>query len=148
MKYPLIQLVYVSTAHLADIESDLQAIQRAAVNHNQAHDITGVLLHRSGRFIQLLEGSPDILDSLYETILGDPRHSDCRLLVRRACRERSASAWSMGVLNLDGLSSEFDQTFKAIVAIGDESHTAHDEEYASALIAQMTTAFAGFAEAA
>jgi hypothetical protein len=148
MEKPLIQLVYVSTARFDDIESELLAIQNAAVRNNREDVITGVLLHRSGRFLQLLEGDPDNVIPLYERILEDPRHTDCRLLVQRECSERSASSWSMGVLNLDGVSSDFDQIFDAIIAIGNETHNFQDEEYATQLVAQMTSAFAGYSEAA
>lgn len=148
MQHDLVQLVYVSTAKKAGYEPQLRNIQETAVRHNDARGITGVLLYRSGRFIQLLEGPAHEVDTLYESIMGDPRHTDVTLLVRRPCETRSACAWSMGVLNLDGIDSDFEPIFEHIRELGEASHEEADPERASELIALMTATFAGFAKAA
>ena len=148
MSGDLIQLVYVSMATTTQLEDELRDIQSTAVSHNDPADITGVLLYRSGRFIQLLEGAPERIDTLYESIMSDPRHRDVTLLVRRPAAARSASAWSMGVLNLDGLDADFEPMFEHIRELGRASHEEADAERANELIALMTATFAGFAKAA
>lgn len=148
MKRDLIQLVYVSSIWGAVTEDILNSIQLTAVRHNSAHDITGVLLYRSGHFLQLLEGPAEHVDALYESILGDTRHREIQMLVRRPAAARSAEAWSMGVLNLDNAESGFEKVFDKVHEYGNISHTTPDENDATDLINQMTACFAGYSAAA
>jgi hypothetical protein len=148
MDHELVQLVYVSTATTHNLEPELRNIQSTAVRFNSPADITGVLLYRSGRFIQLLEGPAPKVDTLYRSISGDPRHTDVTLLVRRPASARSASAWSMGVLNLDGIDADFEPIFEQISELGKTSHDEADPARAGELIRLMTAMFAGHAEAA
>jgi hypothetical protein len=148
MPSDLIQLVYVSSAAPGLGEDALGAIRSRAVTVNQPLGITGVLLYRSGTFLQLLEGPGDTVDDLYTAIMGDPRHTDVTLLVRRPCNERVASAWSMGVLNLDAFDPGFAPVIERVMDLGRASHEIDDHDRAQELIASMTAIFAGWLNAA
>ncbi|MCA9211437.1 MAG: BLUF domain-containing protein [Planctomycetales bacterium] len=93
------QLVYVSAATVPFSQADLeQLLSRARVN-NASLDITGVLLFIDGTFFQVLEGSQENVNSLYEQIELDERHIEKLVLVRRIIPQRNFAEWRMGFVN-------------------------------------------------
>ncbi len=94
----LYQLIYQSQA-LGDFGSpELAALLRRGRAHNQAHHISGVLLHTTdGRFLQVLEGPQTAVRHLYyHVILSDTRHFHCQVLGEGPCARRSFAGWAMG----------------------------------------------------
>ena len=94
------QLGYVSAATAAVDRSTLTGILVAARRRNALEGITGVLLYRDGRFLQLLEGSVPSVDGVYDSILADPRHTDVRCVWTGHAATRSFSQWTMGFRDL------------------------------------------------
>jgi Sensors of blue-light using FAD len=92
------QLIYVSD--LVGEEGQLGAILESAVRHNQADDITGMLLYSGGNFLQVLEGAADQVKSTYDRISLDPRHKNCLVLLEQDLPERQFGKWSMGCRRL------------------------------------------------
>lgn len=92
----LIQLVYASIPSDGMQEQTLEAILDEARVFNHKHDVTGVLLYTEACFVQCLEGTWDVLESLYTRIEDDPRHREVRLLHCAPLAERSYSNWEMG----------------------------------------------------
>ena len=90
------QLVYASAASPGFAPSDLEAILRAAREHNADAGITSMLLFVAPSFLQVLEGTQDHIHNLFERIKGDRRHSRTSLLLREPIEQRSFSDWSMG----------------------------------------------------
>lgn len=94
----LYHLLYQSQA-LGDFgEAELAALLRRGRAHNQAHNITGVLLHTAdGRFLQVLEGPITAVRHLYyHVILSDTRHFHCQVISEGPCARRSFAGWTMG----------------------------------------------------
>jgi hypothetical protein len=80
-----------SEAMAADIRSIL-----AASHRNNARDgITGGLLFSEGCFAQVLEGPLDAVESAFERIQCDERHSDVTVLQSRPIATRDFPEWSM-----------------------------------------------------
>lgn len=73
-----------------------------ARSHNQANDITGILLYFDLVFFQVLEGPKDALDALFARIVEDPRHKDVTLQVSEPSGTRLFPDWSMAYRKLDG----------------------------------------------
>jgi len=73
--------------------AELLASSRAA---NLAHDLSGMLLFRGNRFLQVLEGPESLVRSLIDRIRRDPRHGDMRVLVDEEIEERRFADWTMG----------------------------------------------------
>jgi hypothetical protein len=94
------QLGYVSTAVAQVDRSALADILTAARTRNAVEHVTGVLLYRDGRFLQLLEGSVPSVDGVYASILADPRHTDVRCVWTGHAAQRSFSQWTMGFRDL------------------------------------------------
>ena len=63
--------------------------------------MTGVLLHRDGTFMQVLEGDEDVVRPLYGTIAHDPRHADVVNVWGSLSPTRRFGDWSMGFRDLD-----------------------------------------------
>ena len=49
----------------------------------------------NGQFTQCLEGPPENIKLLWQSIQRDPRHQDIQLLMRRATDKRRFPEWSM-----------------------------------------------------
>lgn len=97
----LISLVYTSTASQPFRETALEHLLAVCRRRNDGQGITGLLLHRDGRFIQVLEGHPDTVAELVDIIRSDSRHHDLRVLLEEPITERRFPDWTMGyrVLN-------------------------------------------------
>lgn len=104
----LFNLVYVSRAKEGLTEDDLLNIQRRAVSNNARSEITGVLLHSRGHFIQFLEGPPPNLAMLYAQIVQDQRHNDADCVLFAPAKERVFGDWSMGVIDLETIGDRSD----------------------------------------
>ncbi|SEQ08597.1 BLUF domain-containing protein [Microlunatus flavus] len=94
------QLAYVSTATETLDGAALSGILTAARSRNAVEGITGVLLFRQGRFLQLLEGPTLAVEAVYGSIEADPRHRDVRCTWTGHAAERSFAQWSMGFRDL------------------------------------------------
>lgn len=95
-----IALTYVSCATSLMSVAELVELLEQIRPKNDEHGVTGMLLYSGGNIIQALEGPPAAVQSIFETIEADPRHTDVRVLDRGAISERSFPNWSMGFRNV------------------------------------------------
>jgi hypothetical protein len=93
--------VYTSTAtrHLTD--DDLAELLHQCVRNNERAGLTGLLLHRDGRFMQVLEGPDEAVEAVFAVIAADDRHTDVRQLLDESIAARQFPAWSMGFRTVD-----------------------------------------------
>ncbi len=98
-------LIYVSHAANGLKSSDLHDILKKAHEVNANLGITGLLLYKNKRFMQLIEGQEDAVRGLYQKILQDPRHRDLIVLQEDTEPERQFPGWSMAFRNLNALPS-------------------------------------------
>jgi hypothetical protein len=107
----LYAIVYVSTAARPLSLAELHHLQARAQARNVKENITGVLLHSDGAFMQYLEGPAPGLYRVYEVIKADPQHYAIVDLVREPIAQREFSGWSMAFRGIDALgqSSEAEQ---------------------------------------
>jgi hypothetical protein len=91
----LYHLIYQSQALGAFGAPELAALLHRGRTHNQAHGISGVLLHTvDGRFLQVLEGPQTAVRHLYyHVILSDTRHFHCQVPSAALPAGRWAAAW-------------------------------------------------------
>ena len=90
------QLVYASAASKGFSAGDLDDILASARRHNPPAGITGMLLYVAPSFLQVLEGTQERTDELFERIKADPRHTRTSLLLREPIDARSFADWTMG----------------------------------------------------
>ena len=98
-------LIYVSHAADGLKSSDLYDILNKAHEVNANLGISGLLLYKNKRFMQLIEGQEDAVRGLYQKILQDPRHRDLIVLQEDTEPERQFPGWSMAFRNLNTLPS-------------------------------------------
>ena len=89
------QLLYVSrTSHALD-QWELNGILSVSRWNNARAEITGLLLHMEGGFLQFLEGQPSLVDRVFTRIRVDARHWEMRPILERE-GERLFPGWPMG----------------------------------------------------
>lgn len=96
MAAPLVSVSYVSVETDPFDDERLAALLAQSRRSNHEHDLTGMLLHRRGRFFQVLEGPQDAVDALIAKIREDARHHDIRILLRENLDDRRFDEWTMG----------------------------------------------------
>ncbi|WP_144872400.1 BLUF domain-containing protein [Microbacterium sp. 1.5R] len=89
-------LVYTSNASQPFSEGALGQLLDECRQNNADAAVTGMLLYRDGRFIQVLEGEGDVVRGLAERIRRDPRHRDMRVLLEERLARRRFPDWTMG----------------------------------------------------
>ena len=94
-------LIYISVATSEPSDSELSQILQVSRTNNERDNITGMLLYKERRFMQLLEGPGAVVRATYDRIAGDPRHHEITMLVEGELEERDFPDWSMGFQTLD-----------------------------------------------
>lgn len=89
----MLQLAYLSES--TEPYPDVRALAEQASPRNAAEEITGVLLHRSGYYLQVLEGPKEVVEDAFLRIIGDDRHERLQLLSRKIVTGRQFGTWLM-----------------------------------------------------
>jgi len=89
-------LLYRSVEAYEMDSADLLKLLLDARDFNRAHAITGLLLYRKRRFMQILEGDRETIHRLYRTIQEDPRHLHVVLEIDMPATRRLFPEWHMG----------------------------------------------------
>ncbi len=92
----LLSAVYASVATREFSRDQLDDLLRQSRRNNGASDVTGMLLYRDGRFIQVLEGPEKTVRDLLAVIKADTRHEKVRVLLEEHLTERTFADWTMG----------------------------------------------------
>jgi hypothetical protein len=99
----LVTLIYGSSAAHDLTEQDLLDILQVSKKNNEPLGVTGMLLYKSGNFIQVLEGEEEVVEALYKKIERDPRHHSSSIIFKREIQQREFADWSMSFANIDKL---------------------------------------------
>ena len=78
----------LGSLHLFNMLSEARA-------KNSVLGITGHLLYTEEVFVQCIEGPPEAIASLWESLQHDARHQDIELLARGPLEKRRFTDWSM-----------------------------------------------------
>ncbi|WP_144714297.1 BLUF domain-containing protein [Curtobacterium pusillum] len=114
-------LVYMSSATAPFDDDALEAVLAHARERNTEDGLTGLLLHRDGRFMQLLEGPYDAVLSTYQRILADDRHDSVRLLAEESIHTRRFPEWSMAFDRDASVGDDVPDGFSDFLESGDRS---------------------------
>lgn len=90
-------LLYVSSAELkpGEAEAEVDAIVAVSLLRNSGLGVTGALVYTQRNFAQYLEGPPDALTVLMDSIRRDSRHRDVDIVYRDEGEDRRFPAWAM-----------------------------------------------------
>jgi len=90
-------LLYRSRATVLPSEADLQDLLTHARHANAERHITGLLLYREGRYVQVLEGAEEVVRPLYAKIRCDPRHTQVVTVSEGYAPRRRFPHWRMAI---------------------------------------------------
>jgi hypothetical protein len=102
----MINLIYASSAVKPLTEEDLLELLIKARSNNNKLGVTGMLLYKSGNFLQVLEGEESVVQPLFDKIAEDTRHHQVTLIAKRPVSERHFAGWSMAFSNLNVINPE------------------------------------------
>ena len=95
------RIIYCSQATDDVTPDELIALLELARLKNERVGLTGMLLYCSQSFLQVLEGEPEALETVYAIISADPRHTNLRLLMDAEIPARLFPDWTMGFEHVD-----------------------------------------------
>lgn len=98
---PIKRAMYLSWATRPMTRGELEDLLAGARVRNAARGITGILIYDAGRFAQVLEGHPALVDGLLANIRKDPRHQQYLELSSGMVDTRYFEGWSMDWANLE-----------------------------------------------
>jgi hypothetical protein len=97
----LISLIYASRSTECFHEHEIPDLLHHIRIANAKQEFTGMLLYICGAFLQVLEGQPEMVDTVFGRILRDKRHTQLRLIARESIPERAFEGWTMMHKTLD-----------------------------------------------
>lgn len=97
----VLRLTYSSQAVEPFDEAALVSLLAHAREKNTRMGLSGMLLYAAPTFLQVLEGDPEVVESVYAEIEADPRHDEMRVLLRETEVERLFGDWTMGFVQAD-----------------------------------------------
>ena len=89
------RIIYKSRAAPSIGADEIAQILLASRRNNQLNGITGLLVYRSGEFLQVLEGLDHLVNQTYERIRSDPRHMNCELISDDVINGPEFGTWLM-----------------------------------------------------
>ncbi len=95
LKTTLFRLCYASTATEQCSSMEIGYILEASLKNNVALNITGALFYGNHYFLQFLEGEEANVESLYQKIAEDKRHTNVKVLEFKEVHTRYFEEWSM-----------------------------------------------------
>ena len=131
MKEKIFQIVYCSRNNImgtpAEVRAQIEQILEASRRNNARVDVTGALFYNTVFFAQVLEGSFNQVQGVFERLQLDGRHSDLVVLQSGYAPGRDFADWSMAYA---GGSADFALPFQDSPAHAPEvtAHSAHGEE--------------------
>lgn len=109
----LYQLAYASQSNVSlgdkGINLEIGRILTKSKNNNSKKAIGGVLYYADGHFFQVLEGDKEAIESLFEKVCLDVRHSDAKIVFEGYVDAPQFTDWSMHFVSAD---SSIRQLFK------------------------------------
>jgi hypothetical protein len=117
----LARLIYKSTAkEKATLNQGLKALEDQASSNNADRNITGLLILTGDSFLQVLEGDPIQLTSLFRNIVNDKRHADVELVTFESVAQRSFEQWGMRLIDLYDIPGDMRRTLASKYQVVDD----------------------------
>ncbi len=90
-----VSLSYQSTATRRPTIADLSELTERARRRNHSLGVTGLLLYDRGQFFQTVEGPPESIKTIWESISRDSRHTDIDILSEHIIPTRLFGNWDL-----------------------------------------------------
>ncbi len=92
------RLIYKSVAHPGLVLEDMDKILSSAYAFNTAFNVTGALFFNGTGFLQVLEGDHHAVQTIYDSVLKDKRHTKIETVEDVAATTRIFPDWAMRLL--------------------------------------------------
>lgn len=92
----LVRLIYASHLVAPLAKTDTQQILAASLRRNNGIGVTGYLCVSATHALQCLEGPRDAVNTVYNLVAADPRHTNVTLLRYVEAWRRLFPVWDMG----------------------------------------------------
>ncbi len=99
----LVSAVYVSSAVRPLKPHELREMLSVIRRQNELRGITGMLLYRSGNFLQVVEGPAPAINRLLQSLQRDPRHTGMIILNKKPIQQREFAEWHMAFRDISDL---------------------------------------------
>ncbi len=121
----LIRIIYESTSSKDMDKAELAELLDVCERNNLKSGITGMLLYRGRRFMQVIEGEAASVDALMAKIKADTRHGSVTVLERCVIRAKDFPQWHMGFREVSDEDVSADPTFKELLDLPPGSRMSH-----------------------
>nr|WP_321244682.1 BLUF domain-containing protein [uncultured Psychroserpens sp.] len=95
------RIVYTSQASEQFSKRNLLDLLHESRAFNTIDNISGVLMHRNGYFLQVIEGESEVVDNLFTRVLGDERHKEVKIILDSSVDSCLFLSWAMGCADFD-----------------------------------------------
>jgi hypothetical protein len=109
----IVQVFYISRCDHTVTPTDVRRIIGSSQLRNRRRGVTGLLAYSGRHFAQLVEGSAAEVDGLLDSISGDPRHQQMKVLQRLESVPRRFGDWSMHLVDSVARADEIEKLFDA-----------------------------------
>lgn len=89
-------ICYISDSQRPNSLDDLNALYEKARENNSKFNITGILIYKSGNFLQVLEGEHKTVDNTFERIAADSRHKNIFKVINTPIDQRIFQDYNFG----------------------------------------------------
>ena len=115
------RLIYKSKANGVIDKESFRDILYTSVQLNRTHGVNGALIATDNYFLQILEGSSEIVHETFARIKDDPRHIDVKIITSESITEAKFADWRMRGFGLFGLNLELEVELKKKFGEQDDS---------------------------
>lgn len=95
------RIIYTSQSTKQFNKRDLLDLLHDSRAFNTMDNISGVLMHKNGLFLQIIEGKSKDLENLIERLRRDTRHNNLKIIDDQLVEDRIFANWSMGCADFD-----------------------------------------------
>jgi hypothetical protein len=92
----VLSIAYVSSATGPVSDDDIAGILVQSRSNNERDGLTGAMVYRQSRFIQILEGPEQQVRARFAVIAADQRHRIVQTMREKTIAERQFPQWTMG----------------------------------------------------
>lgn len=107
----IVQVFYISRCDHSVTPTDVHRIVGSSQVRNRRRQVTGLLAYSGQHFAQVVEGSAAEVNELLDSISGDPRHQQMKVLQRLEGVPRRFGNWSMHLIDSVACSDEIEKLF-------------------------------------
>ncbi|NIZ14873.1 BLUF domain-containing protein [Phaeobacter sp. HF9A] len=108
------RIIYLSQAKADMTTEKAAAIVEKSRRKNEAQKLTGALVFKDGKFLQILEGPAEAVAARFQAIQRDARHHDLHVLYDSMINSRSYPDTPMQLLDLDALPDDAREALQAL----------------------------------